>query len=174
MFELAIEAVGRSRRLRNTALIAGALTWFVVPSSGKGAAEGTRERRLFLTFFAAGWSLHYTTAIAEVSQVACTHTYFNRALVRRARLYRAYWPVPWLVNRHAMTVGASIAGDLQALLRLPLQLTSETLPTFDGVNTVELDWCVRAFERSTWLWCPPSLRKLGGPPCGPVVSSKFT
>ena len=143
---LTLDSVSRSRRLRNTALLAGALTTLVLPVHHgldlvSAASPSARERRTFATFFAVCWGLHYTHSVVEVSQARCRMTYFNTALLRRARLNRMYFPVFWMVSGHAMTVFGSIAGDVQLFLWPRLLLEAEALPSFDGANRVLLEWC---------------------------------
>jgi hypothetical protein len=39
-----------------------------------------------------------------------------------------------------MTVVGALTGDARLLLRNATRFTTEALPSFDGVNTVNLDW----------------------------------
>ena len=62
---LTLDSVSRSRRLRNTALLAGALTTLVLPMHGLAistASPSALERRTFATFFAVCWGVRDSLA----------------------------------------------------------------------------------------------------------------
>jgi len=74
--------------------------------------------------------------------VSCRRTFWNAALVEKARLAsREFRPVFWLTSRHAQTVLAHVLADLSFLLLRPVRWRSEDVATFDG-GQVQLDWLV--------------------------------
>jgi len=100
-------------------------------------------RRLLPTFFATVWALFYTFNVVERPVLRYVRTRENVRLVEKARLFRQYFPVFWMGNRHAMTVLPSVLSELWFWLdpRHDDELYQERITTFDG-EKLSLDWAV--------------------------------
>eukprot|EP00948_MAST-09A_sp_MAST-9A-sp1_P003688 g3688.t1 len=157
-----VKLVGRSllssSRVRNVLGLSALLTLMLRMKAGGNALNGILPSS-FASFFLISWIGYYRLNIVEAPCVRYRGTYFNVKIVQNANLTREFWPSPLLVNKNASTALGMVLRDIEYFLFYTrMDLLTETLMSYDKVNTFDLDWYIP--EKNTIYDEEYDLRKL--------------
>eukprot|EP00511_Aplanochytrium_stocchinoi_P009960 CAMPEP_0204862268 /NCGR_PEP_ID=MMETSP1348-20121228/2344_1 /ASSEMBLY_ACC=CAM_ASM_000700 /TAXON_ID=215587 /ORGANISM="Aplanochytrium stocchinoi, Strain GSBS06" /LENGTH=603 /DNA_ID=CAMNT_0052012103 /DNA_START=228 /DNA_END=2039 /DNA_ORIENTATION=- len=125
----------RSRTLWNMGVSSGLVSYFA------SRYFGVPFRRIFFVYFATIWSLLYRFRIVEKPKVWYRRTHWNTHVVEKAKIAQtAFNPVVWAFNRHAQTITCYLISFSEWLWSDTIDFDRETIPSFDGVNEIFIDW----------------------------------
>ena len=128
-------ALRKSIRLRRCAGTAAVLSFIV------SCFTQLSRNRLGLMFFSSLWYIDYLLKVVEVPEVGCKGTFFNRRILSLMhKTLRRYSPCFWLANSNFSTVGGALIRDAEFMLYSDMQYVTDTIKSYDGINTFTMDW----------------------------------
>ena len=131
-----------SKRIRNAFFIS-------IISTGIVRLFANITNRLTLTFlqiFGFCYTSYYLIYMGESPRIRCKKTLFNQQLIHKAQLSEKYWPCFFLPQGDLMTVLGSLLNRCSQAIFYDIPHEQTLLTSYDGINTLPLDWYVNEDE----------------------------